>query len=113
MICCISPGQHYAFRGGARESRDNFSGLLNKGIMGWGNTNGVDAGELTKEDHDVGVDDGTASTGHGDEVEPSEAAGAGFFGFELIEYRVLHDEEFLTIFLELCPTDTFPDVESF
>lgn len=81
--------------------------------MGWDNTNRVDAGELTKEDHDVGVDDGTASTGHGDEVEPSEAAGTGVFGFELFEYGVLHDEEFLTVFLELCPTDTLPDVESF
>ena len=81
--------------------------------MGWGSTNRVDAGELTKEDHDIGVDDGTASTGHGDEVEPSEAAGAGFFGLELIEHGMLHDEEFLTIFLELCPADTLPDVESF
>lgn len=37
----------------------------------------VRTGELTEEDHDVGVDDGAASTGHGNEVEPSETAGAG------------------------------------
>ena len=70
-------------------------------------------GELTEEDHDIGVDDGAASTGHGDEVEPSEAAGTGLGGFEFIEYGVLHDEEFFAVLSELRSTDTLPDVECF
>ncbi len=102
--------------GGARGSRDNVSGLpirLNKGIMGRGSTNRVDTGELAEEDHDVGVDDGAASTGYSDKVEPSEAAGAGVFRLELVEYGVLHDKEFFAVFLQLRPTNTFPDVEGF
>lgn len=75
--------------------------------------NCVNSGHLTQHDHSIGVNNGAASTGHGDKVEPSEAAGAGVFGFELIEYRVLHDEELLTVFLELCPTDTLPNIEGF
>ena len=41
--CCISLGQHFAFRG-RRESRDNVSALpivLNKGMIGQGNTNPI------------------------------------------------------------------------
>ncbi len=68
---------------------------------------------MTQKDHDVGVDDGAAGTGHGDEVEPGEATGAGFCGFEFVEYGVLHDEEFFAVLLELGPTDTLPDVEGF
>ena len=34
-------------------------------------------------------------------------------GFELIEYGVLHDEEFFSVFLELSPTYTLPYVERF
>ena len=74
---------------------------------------GVDAGELSQKYHDVGVDDGAASTRNGEEVEPSEAAGAGLCGFELVEDGVLHDEEFFPVFLELRSADALPDIESF
>ena len=73
----------------------------------------VDTGKLSQEDHDVGVNDGAASTRDGDEVEPSEATGAGLCGFELVEDGVFHDEEFFPIFLQLRSADAFPDIECF
>ncbi len=75
--------------------------------------NSVNSGKLAEKDHNVGVDNGAASTGYSDKVEPSEAAGAGLFRLELVEYGVLHDEEFFAVFLQLRPTNTFPDVEGF
>ena len=75
--------------------------------------NRVNTGELPQKDHDVGVDDGAASSRDGDEVEPSEAAGAGLCGFELVEDGVFHDEELFPVFLELGSTDALPDVECF
>ena len=73
----------------------------------------INTGELSQEDHDVGVDDGAASTRDGDEVEPSEAARAGLCGFELVEDGVFHDEEFFPVLLELRSPDALPDIERF
>ena len=70
-------------------------------------------GELAQKYHDVGIDDGAASTRDGDKVEPGEAAGAGLCGFELVEDRVLHDEELFAVLLELRSADPLPDVECF
>ena len=73
----------------------------------------INTGKLAQEDHDVGVDNGAAGTGHCDEIEPGEPAGAGFGGFELVQDGVLHDEEFLAVFLQLGPADALPHVEGF
>ena len=96
--------------GKVRECRDSVSIWVEQCVYWAGE---IRTGELAEEDHDVGVDDGTAGTGNGDEIEPGEAAGSGFFGVELIDDGVLHDEELLAVFLELRPADALPDVEGF
>ena len=57
---------------------------------------GVDAGELAEEDHDVGVDDGAARARDGEEVQPDIGfAAAGVVVFFL--HGVAHDEELFAV----------------
>ena len=72
----------------------------------------VDPCELSEENHDVGVDDGTAGSRNGEEVKIDEfLAASGTFDF--LQYTVLHDKEFFSVLLQFCASNTLPDVESF
>lgn len=69
-------------------------------------------GKLSKEDHDVGVDDGTASARFSEEVHPGEAIGAARSDLSLLLFSAyLHNEELLASLQSLDTTNAFPDLE--
>jgi hypothetical protein len=74
---------------------------------------GVDSSELTQEDHDVGVNDGTASARLGEEVHPGVAGLATGGNDSLLLFSAdLHDEELLASSLGRDAADAPPDLES-
>jgi hypothetical protein len=74
--------------------------------------NSVNTGELAKEDHNVGVDDGTASTRLGKEVHPREAVRSSRSDLSLLHLGAdLHDEELLTRLVGSSTPDALPDLE--
>lgn len=68
---------------------------------------------MAQEDHDVGVDNGTASARLGEEVHPGVAGLATGGNDSLLLFSAdLHDEEFLTSSLSRDATNAPPDLES-
>jgi hypothetical protein len=69
---------------------------------------------LTKEDHDVGVDDRTTSTRLGEEVHPWVIARAASSNLSLFHLSAdLHDEELFARLVGGSTTDALPDLERF
>ena len=82
--------------------------------MGGAYLDSVDAGELTKEDHHIGVDESATSSWDSEEVHPHESLVA-FALLDLVMFfgdRVLHDEELFSRF-RILTTDLFPDMPCF
>jgi hypothetical protein len=73
---------------------------------------GVDAGELTEENHDVGVYDGAASSWLGEEIHPGVSVGASSCDLGFLFFCAdFHDEELLACFVRSDAADSAPDLE--
>ena len=73
----------------------------------------IDTGELPQENHDIGIDDGTAGARDCEEIQPGQGASTRFFIVEIFEHGMFHDEELFAVFGKLGATNTLPDIEGF